>query len=200
MPMPRRRHRWAARSRSATPSATWCAASARPSNVSLSNDAAGRRVAVVTWTTGPRAGIYTFTAGRLSAIEGNPDPQPVPRAGEAEEEAGVGGSISPPIGRGAAAFTGSARCPTLLISSAHFGVSVRICSANSLGVRVTVSMPRAANFCRAAGRCHRLLGFIVQLRDDSWRRSSRRHQAEPGGRLEAAKPELIQRRDIRRRR
>ncbi|RXH35728.1 hypothetical protein XH99_08385 [Bradyrhizobium nanningense] len=51
-----------------------------PSNVNLSNDAAGRRVAVVTWTTGPRAGIYTFTSGRLSSIEGNPEPQPVPKA------------------------------------------------------------------------------------------------------------------------
>ncbi|BBO05843.1 hypothetical protein ABH991_005631 [Bradyrhizobium ottawaense] len=51
-----------------------------PSNVNLSNDAVGRRVAVVTWAMGPRAGIYTFTAGRLSSIEGNPDPQPVPRA------------------------------------------------------------------------------------------------------------------------
>jgi hypothetical protein len=50
-----------------------------PSNVNLSNDAAGRRVAVVTWTTGPRAGIYTFTAGRLTSIEGNPEPQPVPK-------------------------------------------------------------------------------------------------------------------------
>lgn len=51
-----------------------------PSTVNLSNDAAGRRVAVVTWTTGPRAGIYTFTAGRLSSIEGNPEPQPMPKA------------------------------------------------------------------------------------------------------------------------
>ena len=51
-----------------------------PSTVTLSNDAAGRRVAVVTWATGPRAGIYTFTSGRLSSIEGNPEPQPVPRA------------------------------------------------------------------------------------------------------------------------
>ena len=51
-----------------------------PSTVNLSNDAAGRRVAVVTWTTGPRAGIYTFTSGRLSSIEGSPEPQPVPRA------------------------------------------------------------------------------------------------------------------------
>lgn len=51
-----------------------------PSTVNLSSDAAGRRVAVVTWTTGPRAGIYTFTSGRLSAIEGNPEPQPMPKA------------------------------------------------------------------------------------------------------------------------
>ncbi len=44
-----------------------------PSNVNLSSDGAGRRVAVVTWTTGPRAGIYTFTSGRLSSIEGTPE-------------------------------------------------------------------------------------------------------------------------------
>ncbi|MBW7968252.1 hypothetical protein [Bradyrhizobium sp. BR 10289] len=50
-----------------------------PSNVNISGDAAGRRVAVVTWTTGPRAGIYTFTSGRLSSIEGNPEPQVVPK-------------------------------------------------------------------------------------------------------------------------
>jgi len=57
-----------------------------PSNVNLSNDAAGRRVAVVTWTTGPRAGIYTFTAGRLSSIVGNPEPQPVPRAAKPKKK------------------------------------------------------------------------------------------------------------------
>jgi hypothetical protein len=51
-----------------------------PSNVNLSGDAAGRRVAVVTWTTGPRAGIYTFTAGRLSSIEGTPEAPVVPKA------------------------------------------------------------------------------------------------------------------------
>jgi hypothetical protein len=55
-----------------------------PSTVNLSSDAAGRRVAVVTWTTGPRAGIYTFTSGRLSSIEGNPDPQP--RAGKPKKK------------------------------------------------------------------------------------------------------------------
>ncbi|MCK1385240.1 hypothetical protein [Bradyrhizobium sp. 21] len=51
-----------------------------PSNVNFSNDAAGRRVAVVTWTTGPRAGIYTFTAGRLSSIEGTPEAPVIPKA------------------------------------------------------------------------------------------------------------------------
>ena len=51
-----------------------------PSSVNLSNDAAGRRVAVVTWNSGPRAGIYTFTSGRLSSIEGNPEPPPMPKA------------------------------------------------------------------------------------------------------------------------
>ncbi|WP_441235701.1 hypothetical protein [Bradyrhizobium sp. 930_D9_N1_4] len=51
-----------------------------PSSVNLSGDAAGRRVAVVTWTTGPRAGIYTFTSGRLSSIEGNPEAPVMPKA------------------------------------------------------------------------------------------------------------------------
>jgi hypothetical protein len=51
-----------------------------PSNVSLSGDAAGRRVAVVTWNTGPRAGIYTFTNGRLSSIEGTPEAPVAPKA------------------------------------------------------------------------------------------------------------------------
>ncbi len=51
-----------------------------PSTVNLSSDAAGRRVAVVTWTTGPRAGIYTFTSGRLSSIEGTPEAPVAPKA------------------------------------------------------------------------------------------------------------------------
>lgn len=50
-----------------------------PSTVNLSSDAAGRRVAVVTWNTGPRAGIYTFTSGRLSSIEGTPEAPAMPR-------------------------------------------------------------------------------------------------------------------------
>ncbi len=51
-----------------------------PGNVSLSNNARGDRVAVITWASGPRAGIYTFTAGRLTSIEGSPEPQPVPKS------------------------------------------------------------------------------------------------------------------------
>jgi len=51
-----------------------------PGSVNLSNNARGDRVAVITWLTGPRAGIYTFTAGRLSSIEGTPEPPPAPKA------------------------------------------------------------------------------------------------------------------------
>ncbi|MGT2436141.1 hypothetical protein ACU4GH_09960 [Bradyrhizobium betae] len=51
-----------------------------PGNVNLSSDGAGRRVAVITWSTGPRAGIYTFTSGRLSSIEGTPEPPATPKA------------------------------------------------------------------------------------------------------------------------
>jgi hypothetical protein len=47
-----------------------------PSNVNISNNARGDRVTVITWNTGPRAGIYTFTSGRLSSLEGNPEPPP----------------------------------------------------------------------------------------------------------------------------
>lgn len=43
-----------------------------PDNVNISNN--GERVAVVTWSHGPRAGIYTFTGGRLSSIERGAEP------------------------------------------------------------------------------------------------------------------------------
>jgi hypothetical protein len=33
----------------------------------------------VTWSQGPRAGIYTFTAGRLASIEGVPTPPEAPK-------------------------------------------------------------------------------------------------------------------------
>ena len=51
-----------------------------PSNVSLSNNERGDRVAVVTFSQGTRAGIYTFTGGRLSSIERGPEPVAQPRA------------------------------------------------------------------------------------------------------------------------
>ena len=43
-----------------------------PENVNLSGNARGERQTVITWLHGPRAGIYTFTAGRLSSIDAAP--------------------------------------------------------------------------------------------------------------------------------
>jgi hypothetical protein len=50
-----------------------------PDSVNLSNNARGR-VAVVTWSQGQRAGIYTFTAGRLTSIERGAEPVAQPKA------------------------------------------------------------------------------------------------------------------------
>jgi hypothetical protein len=44
-----------------------------PDGVNLSTDAGGRRVALLTYTHGPRPGIYTFTSGRLSSVERAPE-------------------------------------------------------------------------------------------------------------------------------
>jgi hypothetical protein len=43
-----------------------------PDSVNLSSNPRGERQAVVSWLHGPRAGIYTFTAGRLSSIDAAP--------------------------------------------------------------------------------------------------------------------------------
>jgi hypothetical protein len=51
-----------------------------PDNVNISKNERGDRLAVVTWTHGSRAGIYTFTAGRLSSIEGVPEVPAPPKA------------------------------------------------------------------------------------------------------------------------
>jgi len=51
-----------------------------PDNVNLSSNPRGDRVAVVTYARGPRAGIYTFTAGRLSSVERGADPVAEPKA------------------------------------------------------------------------------------------------------------------------
>lgn len=48
-----------------------------PDSVNISTAPGGGRMAVVTWLRGPRAGIYTFTGGRLSSIEAAPE-QPAP--------------------------------------------------------------------------------------------------------------------------
>ena len=45
-----------------------------PASVNLSSSPRGDRVAVVTYVQGQRAGIYTFTAGRLTSIERGPEP------------------------------------------------------------------------------------------------------------------------------
>jgi hypothetical protein len=50
-----------------------------PDNVNLSADGAGRRIAIFTYSRGPRAGLYTFTNGRLSSVERNPE-QEQPKA------------------------------------------------------------------------------------------------------------------------
>lgn len=52
-----------------------------PDSVNISAAPGGGRMAVVTYLRGPRAGIYTFTGGRLSSIEAAPNqpaqPKPV---------------------------------------------------------------------------------------------------------------------------
>ncbi len=51
-----------------------------PASVNLSNNPRGDRVAVINYTQGQRAGIYTFTAGRLTSIERGPESAPPPKA------------------------------------------------------------------------------------------------------------------------
>lgn len=50
-----------------------------PDNVNISNGPRGDRVAVINWSRGPRAGIYTFTAGRLTSVERGPEPVVQPK-------------------------------------------------------------------------------------------------------------------------
>jgi hypothetical protein len=51
-----------------------------PDSVSLSSNPRGERVALMTYSKGPRAGIYTFTAGRLTSVERGPEPVVQPKA------------------------------------------------------------------------------------------------------------------------
>jgi len=58
-----------------------------PASVNLSNNARGDRVAVVTYQQGQRAGIYTFTAGRLTSIERGPQPEAPPKTARSKPKA-----------------------------------------------------------------------------------------------------------------
>lgn len=51
-----------------------------PESVNFSRNERGDRVAVVSYSRGQRAGIYTFTAGRLTSVERGADPAPLPKA------------------------------------------------------------------------------------------------------------------------
>lgn len=51
-----------------------------PDNVNLSTGQRGERLTVLTYARGPRAGIYTFSDGRLSVVERGPEPVGQPKA------------------------------------------------------------------------------------------------------------------------
>ena len=53
-------------------------AAGTPDNVNISANPRGDRVTVLTYTRGPRPGIYRFTAGRLTDEEGTVAPEPPP--------------------------------------------------------------------------------------------------------------------------
>jgi hypothetical protein len=55
-----------------------------PASVNLSSTPRGDRVAVVTYLQGQRAGIYTFTAGRLSSIERGPEQSAPPKTAKSK--------------------------------------------------------------------------------------------------------------------
>ena len=51
-----------------------------PANVNISNNERGERLTVINFSQGARAGIYTFTGGRLSSVERGAEPVAEPRA------------------------------------------------------------------------------------------------------------------------
>jgi hypothetical protein len=55
-----------------------------PASVNISNNARGDRVAAITYSQGQRAGIYTFTAGRLTSIERGPEPVAQPKTAKSK--------------------------------------------------------------------------------------------------------------------
>lgn len=50
-----------------------------PASVDISQNPRGERLAVINFSQGPRAGIYTFTAGRLTSIERGAEPVAAPK-------------------------------------------------------------------------------------------------------------------------
>ena len=57
-----------------------------PASVNISRNERGDRVAVVSFTQGARAGIYTFTAGRLTSIERGADPVVEPKVAKPKKK------------------------------------------------------------------------------------------------------------------
>jgi hypothetical protein len=55
-----------------------------PQSVNLSSNARGDRVAVINYSQGQRAGIYTFTSGRLSSIERGTEPVAPPKTAKSK--------------------------------------------------------------------------------------------------------------------
>ena len=80
-----------------------------PDSVNLSNNARGDRVAVVTYSQGQRAGIYTFTAGRLTSVERGPEAGGAAEAGKAEGEEEAGGDLIAVLRRFSTASVGLSR-------------------------------------------------------------------------------------------
>jgi hypothetical protein len=57
-----------------------------PTSVNISNNQRGERLTVINFSQGSRAGIYTFTAGRLSSVERGPDPVAEPKAAKPKKK------------------------------------------------------------------------------------------------------------------
>ena len=60
-----------------------------PGSVNLSNNGRGDRVAVISYMQGQRAGIYTFTAGRLTSIERAPGAVVQPKPAKSKKKPGA---------------------------------------------------------------------------------------------------------------
>jgi hypothetical protein len=57
-----------------------------PANVSISNNPRGERLAVINFSGVQRAGIYTFTGGRLTSIERGAEPVAEPKAAKPKKK------------------------------------------------------------------------------------------------------------------